>query len=109
MPMPGKALQVASTRPVAANMVMTEDMSWTGNAPPSKVLGPFLSKIPSTILAPTSLIMFGFGTYCIHASNIINNLMGDGVLHPELILGSTLVPISWGAHVACWIQKENGN
>lgn len=38
-------------------MKMVEDSTyWEGKAPPSAVLGPFLSKIPSGVLGPASLV-----------------------------------------------------
>ena len=36
--------------------MMDESTYWEGKAPPSKVLGPFLAKIPSGILGPASLV-----------------------------------------------------
>jgi len=47
------------------------------------------------------------GSFCVHESNIFNQLSATSV-NPAYIVGSLLVPISWGAHVAAWIQKENG-
>jgi hypothetical protein len=29
-------------------------------------------------------------------------------INPAYVLGSFLTPISWGMHVAAWIQKQNG-
>ncbi|CAM9198252.1 unnamed protein product [Heterosigma akashiwo] len=98
--------QSAVTKPVAP-LKMAEDMSWEGKAPPSKVLGPFLSNLPSGILGPVSLAMLAAGTYCVHESNILNVLNAETV-YPQYVLGSLLCPISWGTHVAAWIQKQNG-
>lgn len=36
--------------------MMEESTYWEGKAPPSVVLGPFLSKIPSGVLGPASLV-----------------------------------------------------
>lgn len=47
------------------------------------------------------------GTYCTHESNIFHNLSADTV-YAQFVLGSLLTPISWGLHVAAWIQKQNG-
>ena len=80
---------------------------WEGEYPPSSVLG-IGAKIPSAILGPFSLVAFAVGTYCIHESNILNQITPDTIYAPY-IAGSVLVPISWGAHVAAWIQKKNGN
>ncbi len=79
---------------------------WEGTAPPSSVLG-IGEKIPSGVFGPFSLIAFIVGTYCVHESNIFGQLSATTVL-PQYVLGSALVPISWGAHVAAWIQKANG-
>jgi hypothetical protein len=79
---------------------------WEGKAPPSSVLG-LGDKIPSFVYGPLSLVAFAVGTYCIHESNILNQVTVN-TIHPEYVLGSTLVPISWGMHVAAWIQKQNG-
>ncbi len=79
---------------------------WEGAAPPSSVLG-VGEKIPSAIFGPLSLAALVVGTYCVHESNILNQLTVSTV-YPQYILGSALVPISWGMHVAAWIQKQNG-
>lgn len=77
-----------------------------GKAPPSSVLG-IGEKIPSSIFGPFSLIALMVGTYCVHESNIFGVLSATSV-NPLYVLGSSLVPISWGSHVAAWIQKQNG-
>ena len=79
---------------------------WEGKAPSSKVLG-VGEKIPSAIFGPLSVVAFIAGTYSIHESNIFNQITVNSI-HPEYVLGSLLVPISWGLHVAAWIQKQNG-
>jgi len=79
---------------------------WEGTAPPSSVLG-VGAKIPSSIFGPLSLVALIAGTYSIHQSNIFNQLTVTTIT-PVIVLGSLLVPISWGLHVAAWIQKENG-
>jgi len=85
---------------------MAEDFSWSGDFPPSKVLGPVGSKMPSFILGPLSLIFFVTGTWACHQSNILT--IPDDTLNVPYFLASWLVPISWGTHVAAWIQKKNG-
>ena len=67
-----------------------------------------LSKQNSALLGPVSLICLLVGTYCTHESNIFHNLSAETV-YPIFVLGSLLTPISWGLHVAAWIQKQNGN
>lgn len=79
---------------------------WEGKAPPSSVLG-VGEKIPSSIFGPLSLVALGVGSYCVHESNIFHQLTVD-TIYPKYIIGSLLVPISWGMHVAAWIQKQNG-
>ena len=54
-----------------------------------------------------SLVAFVIGLYCVHENNIFNRLSATSV-NPQTVIGSLLVPISWGMHVAAWIQKENG-
>ena len=79
---------------------------WEGKAPPSSVLG-VGEKIPSGLFGPLSLVALVAGTACVHESNIFNQLSSTTV-NPQYIVGSLLVPISWGMHVAAWIQKQNG-
>jgi hypothetical protein len=89
-------------------MKMSEDSTyWEGKAPSSAVLGPFLSKVPSGVLGPVSLVALMAGAYSVHESNIFNILTVD-TINPAYVLASFLTPISWGLHVAAWIQKQNG-
>ncbi|KAG5176244.1 hypothetical protein JKP88DRAFT_228024 [Tribonema minus] len=91
----------------AGALKMTEDTYWEGKAPPSKVLGPVVSQIPSPALGVISLICLGVGTYSVHESNIFHTLTAD-TINPGYIIGSLLTPVAWGTHVASWIQKQNG-
>jgi hypothetical protein len=75
---------------------------WEGK-PPSSVLG-VGEKIPSAVFGPLSLVALLAGTYSVHESNIFHQLTVS-TLNPLYIIGSLLVPISWGMHVAAWIQK----
>ncbi|GAB5035941.1 Hypothetical protein NocV09_03100770 [Nannochloropsis oceanica] len=72
---------VHTARPVVARgrtmKMMEESTYWEGKAPPSVVLGPFLSKIPSGVLGPASLVALIVGSYCTHESNIFNTLTVD--------------------------------
>jgi hypothetical protein len=77
---------------------------WETAAPPSSVLG-IGEKIPSGVFGPLSLVAFVVGTFCVHESNIFGTLSATTV-YPLYVLGSALVPISWGMHVAAWIQKQ---
>lgn len=86
---------------------MMTDTYWEGAAPSSEVLGPALSKVPSLGLGIVSGIAFAAGVYCIHETNILHTVTPD-TIQPLYVAGATLVPISWGLHVASWIQKQNG-
>lgn len=82
------------------------DTSWSGEYPPSEVLG--LGKdVPSVLYALASVPAFFLGCYAVYKSNLIQPLTPESV-DPQFIVASLLVPISWGLHVAAWIQKENG-
>lgn len=72
-----------------------------------QVLGPAMEKAPSVGLGLVSLVAFAAGTYCIHETNILHTVSPDSI-QPLYVAGALLVPISWGLHVASWIQKENG-
>lgn len=81
------------------------DMSWEGKYPPSDVLG-FGKDVPSSLYLFSSVIALILGSYCVAQSNIFGTLSATTV-NPQFVAGSLLVPISWGLHVAGWIQKEN--
>ncbi|CAM9478557.1 unnamed protein product [Sphacelaria rigidula] len=106
----GSALQASTrtraTSKVAATPVML-DTYWEGAAPPSEVLGPALAKVPSIGLGVVSGVAFAVGVFCIHETNILHTVSPD-TIQPLYVAGATLVPISWGLHVASWIQKQNG-
>eukprot|EP00628_Pelagophyceae_sp_CCMP2097_P004898 CAMPEP_0184084180 /NCGR_PEP_ID=MMETSP0974-20121125/4078_1 /TAXON_ID=483370 /ORGANISM="non described non described, Strain CCMP2097" /LENGTH=115 /DNA_ID=CAMNT_0026386857 /DNA_START=52 /DNA_END=399 /DNA_ORIENTATION=+ len=84
----------------------SSDTYWDGEAPPSKVLGT-LAKVPSGLLAPLSVVSLAVGCYCVQESQLAAPLSAVTV-NPLFIAGSLGVPISWGLHVAAWIQKKNG-
>ena len=81
---------------------------WWGDKdfPPSKVLG-IGAGVPSLVFGLTSGLAFFLGAYCVASSNLLNILSGSTV-NGWYVLGSLLVPYSWGLHVASWIQKQNG-
>jgi len=83
-----------------------EDTYWEGEAPPSYVLGN-LQNAPSGLLGPASGIFLAIGLYCVSASQIASPLTAATV-NPAYVAGSLCVPVSWGLHVAAWIQKKNG-
>eukprot|EP00591_Stephanopyxis_turris_P004240 CAMPEP_0195515874 /NCGR_PEP_ID=MMETSP0794_2-20130614/6781_1 /TAXON_ID=515487 /ORGANISM="Stephanopyxis turris, Strain CCMP 815" /LENGTH=93 /DNA_ID=CAMNT_0040644365 /DNA_START=214 /DNA_END=495 /DNA_ORIENTATION=+ len=92
---------------------MVEDMTWEGEEyPPSKVLGPIMSKMPSGLLGMISILCAGA---------CIASIAGSAALQQEpgafengawvkwyYILGSFGGPLAWGTHVASWIQRKNG-
>lgn len=75
---------------------------WDGAAPPSSVLGPLLSKQSSAILGIASVVTLSAAAY---------GAGGQGLyfvpVETQVILAG-LAPLSWGLHVAAWIQKQNG-
>lgn len=88
------------------------DSYWEGEYPPSSVLGPIMSKMPSGALGMISLV---FLAAC------ATSLAGSAELVREpgafesgawvkwyYVAGSFCGPLSWGTHVACWIQRKNG-
>lgn len=102
---------VAAVRPSRATVVpagarsLRMDTYWEGKAPPSTVLG--LGKnVPSGLYLLSSVLALALGSYAVYKSNIVSPLTPASV-DPQYILASLLVPISWGLHVASWIQKQN--
>lgn len=73
------------------------DTSWEGKYPPSEVLG--LGKdVPSSLYLLGSVIALLLGCYSVYMSNFFNRLSAESV-NPQFIVGSLLVPISWGLYV----------
>ena len=60
---------------------------------------------PSGLLGPMSGIFLLVGLYCVSASQLGAPLTAATV-NPFYIAGSLCVPVSWGLHVAAWIQKK---
>jgi hypothetical protein len=100
-----------STKPVAP-LQMAEDMYWEGEYPPSKVLGPIMSKMPSATLGMLSLVFLGACVYSVGASEALVREPGafesGAWVKWYYVLGSFGGPLAWGTHVACWIQRKNG-
>ncbi|GJQ10295.1 hypothetical protein GpartN1_g2086.t1 [Galdieria partita] len=86
--------------------LVAKDTSWTGKVPPSTVLG-IGEKVPSAAYVISSVICLLVGSYCVYESNLLSPLTVTSI-NPLFVLGSLLVPYSWGLHVAAWIQLKNG-
>lgn len=97
---------VQKAHPRAARTIVAEGPYWEGEAPPSKVLGN-MAAIPSIVLGPMSGVALGVGLYCVASSQIFQPMAASN-MNPFYIAGSLCVPVSWGLHVAAWIQKKNG-
>lgn len=91
---------------------MVEDMYWDAEYPPSKVLGPIMSKMSSGLLGVLSLAFLGICGYSLFQSSLLQQepgAMADGSwVKWYYILGSFGGPLAWGTHVASWIQRKNG-
>ena len=102
--------QQAVVDPMQLNMV--EDMYWEEEYPPSKVLGPIMSKMPSGLLGILSIVFLAGCGYSLFQSSILvqepNALANGSWVKWYYILGSFGGPLAWGTHVACWIQRKNG-
>jgi len=91
---------------------MAEDMSWEGEYPPSKVLGPIMSKMPAGLLGMLSLVFFA--ACAISCTESATLLKEPGAVETGswvkwyYVLGSFGGPLAWGCHVASWIQRKNG-
>ena len=73
--------------------------------PSSDVLG--LGKdIPSALYILLSIGAFGIGVAAVTKSNLLQPLTAETV-NPQFVAGSLMLPISWGLHVAAFIQKVN--
>lgn len=98
--------------PATTALMESEDMYWEGDYPPSKVLGPIMSKMPSGMLGVLSLIFLGTCIYSCQQSFVLQQAPGalasGSWVKWYYILGSLGGPLAWGLHVACWIQRQNG-
>jgi hypothetical protein len=88
---------------------MAEDMSWTGEYPPSKVLGPVMSKMPSGLLGVASIVSLGVCAYSCAQSGVLQH--EEGALSTGswvkwyYIVGGFGGPLAWGTHVAAWVRS----
>ena len=91
---------------------MAEDTYWEDEYPPSKVLGPIMSKMPSGVLGVLSLVFLTTCAYSCFQTSLLQQEPGaiaDGSwVKWYYVLGSFGGPLAWGTHVACWIQRKNG-
>jgi len=106
---PGTAFVVAKAQPA---LQMAEDTYWEGEYPPSKVLGPVMSKMPSGVLGMLSLVFLtACAVSCFQTSLLLNEPgafeSGSWVKWYYVLMGFG-GPLAWGTHVACWIQRKNG-
>ena len=91
---------------------MAEDTYWEGEYPPSKVLGPLMSKMPSGVLGVLSLLFLGACAYsCFETTLLLQQPgaveSGNWVKWYYVLMGFG-GPLAWGTHVASWIQRKNG-
>eukprot|EP00536_Pseudo-nitzschia_multiseries_P013490 jgi/Psemu1/290899/fgenesh1_pg.577_\ len=104
----------SASSPFALNAVEDYDSEtyWEDEYPPSKVLGPIMSQMPSGMLGALSIMFF---------SMLVLSISGSAALQQEpgafengswvkwyYVLGSFGGPLAWGTHVAAWIQRKNG-
>jgi hypothetical protein len=85
---------------------------WEGEYPPSVVLGPIMSKMPSGMLGLLSLVFLSTCAYSIFQSQLLvqepGALENGAWVKWYYVLGSFGGPLAWGTHVASWIQRKNG-
>mmetsp|Transcript_399 Transcript_399/g.1365 ORF Transcript_399/g.1365 Transcript_399/m.1365 type:complete len:126 (+) Transcript_399:144-521(+) len=80
-------------------------MTWEGRVPPTTVLG-IGKDIPGPVFLMASVICLFLGGYCVYQQNL-NQLLTAATISPVYVVGSLLLPISWGCHVAAWIKFKN--
>jgi len=112
------AARVVPTTPVtfvpkqSTALSMAEDMTWEGEYPPSKVLGPIMSKMPSGALGLLSGLCLAACVISCYQSGVLQQEAGamssGSWVKWYYILGSFGGPFAWGFHVASWIQRQNG-
>lgn len=111
---PSSRVSVASpatqSSPVALSMA--EDTYWEGEYPPSKVLGPIMSKMPSGVLGVLSLVFLSACAYSCFETSILLRQPGavesGSWVQWQYVLMGFGGPLAWGTHVASWIQRKNG-
>ena len=102
-------MKVAEQSPLVLN---AEDTFWEGEYPPSKVLGPLMSKMPSGMLGMLSIMFLSICVYSCGQSFVLQQepgaLASGSWVKWYYILGGFGGPLAWGTHVAAWIQRKNG-
>jgi hypothetical protein len=109
---PASPLRTPMAVPQSSMALSAEETYWEGEYPPSSVLGPLMSKMPSGMLGLLSLVFLGACGYSVFQSQILAQEPG-AVASGEwvkwyYVLGSFGGPLAWGCHVASWIQRKNG-
>lgn len=80
--------------PVRRSVVVSTPTMADSKYPDSSVLG--LGKdVPSSLYIIASALALPLGCYSVYMSNIVNPLSAE-LVNPQFIVGSLLVPISWG-------------
>mmetsp|Transcript_7353 Transcript_7353/g.17948 ORF Transcript_7353/g.17948 Transcript_7353/m.17948 type:complete len:141 (-) Transcript_7353:1297-1719(-) len=106
--------QQTVSSPFALNAVEDYDSEtyWEDEYPPSKVLGPIMSKMPSGMLGALSIVFLAMLGASISGSAALQQepgAMANGSwVRWYYVLGSFGGPLAWGTHVAAWIQRKNG-
>lgn len=106
--------QTFTSSPFALNAVEDYDSEtyWEGEYPPSKVLGPLMSKMPSGMLGALSVVFLSVCVASISGSAVLQQEPGafenGSWVKWYYVLGSFGGPLAWGTHVASWIQRKNG-
>lgn len=98
--------------PHPTTLFMAEDMTWEGEYPPSKVLGPIMSKMPSGLLAIISMASLGVCIYsCVQTGVLLREpgaIENGSWVKWYYVVEGLGGPLAWGTHVASWIQRKNG-
>ena len=96
----------------STSLFMAEDMTWEVEYPPSKVLGPIMSKMPSSTLAIIFMITWGVCVYaCVNSGLLLREpgaIENGSWVKWYYIVEGLGGPLAWGTHVASWIQRKNG-
>jgi hypothetical protein len=97
---------------IVTTALQAEDTYWEGEYPPSTVLGPLMSKMPSGLLGMLSLVFLGVCAYSCAETAVLQQEPGavasGSWVKWYYVAGSFGGPLAWGTHVASWIQRKNG-